>query len=750
MDMKDVSDEKDYLAFYDKIKQNAERAYSRKGEKVRAHPPPQALVWQFMMKLASNEIRFSGNTQGTHMLATSQVPAYYPPCICPVQELKPLMISDMTLETHHRGERALVRVLTPADRITAIMAIIEDEEGTAVLMQLYNQPEESVVSKDQILREGDVCILKEPYFKGTVDGSYSLRVDHVSDIIWLQDTDPRIPFKWRKRVLTLDENSKDIRLEGNAAVQRRAWAEAEQLYTDAIRVAKTPEEEQLAHLNRSLANLNLERPEKALNDALKGNTSEKALFREAKALYSLRKFNPCLEKLLAVVRSNPKNSDAWVEIKRAKQRICEEETGAYQFSNMYKQAESTPPLIDCATYVGSVEVRDAPGRGRGLFTTKRVKAGELLLCEKAFAYSYANEDSPVGREKITILVNLNSKTMCMGGQANLITQIVQKLFHNHTGADVFTELYHDDYPKVAVSKVDGAPVVDTFLIAKIIQLNCFGAPRSSYSTHMSGLNLQKPPPEKREKSSYTTCGIWPLASRINHSCVTNCSRSFIGDMMIIRATADLDPNTELFHGYYNPGPHETYEETRKSMRNWCFVCSCALCLEKKATSAKTMRERKDLCQSLKSVLKPNSSLAQCIRAAKILEAIEKTYQPAKPNTPLVPRHELWDPYFALGGRLVQLDKLAEGLEMLFKGLEALGYVVVACPPRNTGGKKTVLEIKRWGEVNEYTICAFLPMLHAYEQLAPELSDVVRRYASIVYSIIVGEKDTIGAWFPPFC
>ncbi|KAI1210829.1 uncharacterized protein F4807DRAFT_40365 [Annulohypoxylon truncatum] len=765
MDIKDISEEKQFLAHFDQIKQNAERAYRRKGEKVREHPPPQMLVWKFIMKLAASDIMSAGSTHKS-MFATSQVPAYYLPCIHPVQELKPLMISNMTLETHHRGKRALVRVLTPADRMTAVMAIIEDEEGTAVMLQLYNQPEESVVSKDQILREGDVCILKEPYFKVTVDGSYSLRVDHVSDVIWLQDTDPRIPLKWRKRVLTLDESSKEIRLEGNAAVQKCQWAEAEKLYTDAIRAAETPEEAQLAHLNRSLANLHLERPEKALDDALRGHPSggpnEKALFREAKALYALRKFSPCLEKFLAVVRCNPKNSDAWAEIKRVKQRLCEEETGAYQFGSMYKQAERTPPLIDCATYVGSVEVRDSPGRGKGLFTTKRVKAGELLLCEKAFAYSYAGDDTPIGQQKITILMNLNSKTMCMGGQANLITQIVQKIYHNHEGADVFTNLHHGDYPKVATSEVDEAPVVDTFLIAKIIQLNCFGAPRSSYATHTFGENTTNhntnTNKNKQDRPSYTTCGIWPLASRINHACVTNCRRSFIGDFMLVRATRDLDAGTELLHAYHQPDPDETYEETRRATtRSWGFACGCALCLAKKETSVRTARERKALYRSLDPLLRrdnnnttssSSASAPQLARAAKVLGALEKTYGPTKPGAAPVPRLELWDPYFALAARLVQMDKPVDGLEMALRGLEALGYVVVASPPRDAGKKKKgVLEIKRWGQVNEYVIYTFLSMLHAYGRLAPELCEVVKGYAGIIYSIVVGEKDTIGTRFP---
>lgn len=168
-----------------------------------------------------------------------------------------------------------------------------------------------------------------------------------------------------------------------------------------------------------------------------------------------------MDKLLVLVRCKPQNTEVWTEIKRVKQRLYEEETGLYQYAIMYKQIETTPPLVDCATYIGPVTVRDSAGRGKGLFTTRSVKAGELLLCEKAFAYSYAGDDSPVGRSNIAILMNLSMNTMCVGGQAQLITQIVQKLYHDPASAESFTGLHHGDYNRVKVSEVDGAPVVDT-------------------------------------------------------------------------------------------------------------------------------------------------------------------------------------------------------------------------------------------------------------------------------------------------
>ena len=223
----------------------------------------------------------------------------------------------------------------------------------------------------------------------------------------------------------------------------------------------------LAHLNRSLANLKLDRPEKALEDAVRGGgspqRSEKGLFREAKALYTLNKYDSCLQTLQAMVASYPNNKEGWSDIERVKQRLREQKTGAYNFRTMQNQAKTTPPIIDCATYVGNVAIRPSPGYGRGLFTTHPVKAGELLLCEKAIAYSYAGNDDPIGCRNQSLLINMSTNTMTLGGQAYLISQAVQKLYHNPDSAGAFKRLYHGDYQPVTVAEVDGKPIVDTYV-----------------------------------------------------------------------------------------------------------------------------------------------------------------------------------------------------------------------------------------------------------------------------------------------
>jgi hypothetical protein len=119
--------------------------------------------------------------------------------------------------------------------------------------------------------------------------------------------------------------------------------------------------------------------------------------------------------------------------------------------------------LDHATFTGPVVVKLSPGRGRGLFTTKAVKPGELLLCEKAFAYCYAGSSEEISKasSKIKLLVNIHTNQMTMGTQSDLITAIVQKLWRNPSLLSDFTTLHHGSYEPVCVTEVDGQPVIDT-------------------------------------------------------------------------------------------------------------------------------------------------------------------------------------------------------------------------------------------------------------------------------------------------
>jgi len=158
----------------------------------------------------------------------------------------------------------------------------------------------------------------------------------------------------------------------------------------------------------------------------------------------------------------PSNVAAQGELTRAINRLAEQEYGRYRFKQLYMEASKLrPPHLDHSTYVGPVSVRASGSRGRGLFTTKAVKAGELLLCEKAFAHAFVDNGKAKVNADITLLVNTETDSMAMGAQAELIRMIVQKLYRNPSLASVITDLHHGSYKPVDVSDVDDTPIVDT-------------------------------------------------------------------------------------------------------------------------------------------------------------------------------------------------------------------------------------------------------------------------------------------------
>ncbi|CAJ2507834.1 Uu.00g090200.m01.CDS01 [Anthostomella pinea] len=687
-----------------------------------------------------------------------------------VRHLQWMMISAMKLETHHRGTKTLLRVLTPPDRINAVMAVVEDQEGTAVLLQLYHLPEETVVPADHVLCKDRVCILKEAFFKATTDGTYSLRVDHVNDIIWLADDDEHIPAKWRRQRLAVQQASLEARMQGNKAVSNNDWAKAERLYSSAISAAETSEESMLALLNRSLANLRLGRFENALSDATRGTVdkepseSEKALFREARALYEMRNYKECMGRLVVLTKEFPGNNAVKPELDRTQARLREQQFGEFSFRRIYQQAKAKSPVIDCATYSGPVEIRPSPGRGRGLFTSAAVAAGDLLGCEKAFAYSYAGDDQPEGIRNTTLLMDVASKRFTVGGQAHLISQIVQKLLHNPESSKEFLDLHPGKYQAVSTREVDGRPVVDSFLVVQIILANVFGAPRTSRSSfRTTTLELKKP------STSHTTCGIWILASHLNHSCVGNCRRSFIGDMQIIRATRDIPADTELFFSYRHAETMASYTETQKKLENWDFKCGCALCLDKKVTSDDTLKRRKALLSQLKTVMRPsiNPRSVDTKRALAVLEKMEASYATPVRKEPsaadlsssalatvqITPRLELLDPYLGLGRLFLTIGKPADSVKVTVKCLEALGFVINAPPPGSTRANTSPpsqLVLEAWGMVDDLVVLAFMQLFHAYMPKSPELASRAREYAATAYSMMVGEKETVFEEIPELC
>lgn len=144
------------------------------------------------------------------------------------------------------------------------------------------------------------------------------------------------------------------------------------------------------------------------------------MFRAAEALYHLSRYDDCCEVLKKLCNLFPNNDQATAVFARAQRRCAETSSGQFDFKLLQAEAKKhRPPHLDHATYVGPVEVRKVKGKGRGLLTTKPVKAGDLILCEKAFSHAHI-DDEQESNASITLLMNVETDKGFMGGQADLI------------------------------------------------------------------------------------------------------------------------------------------------------------------------------------------------------------------------------------------------------------------------------------------------------------------------------------------
>ncbi|EAW07588.1 TPR domain protein [Aspergillus clavatus NRRL 1] len=738
MDIHDVSNVPEYMQWLRKHRQTLQSAQSRQGQKPKFTKSRDGIIMQFMLRLMASTARVDSPSN----IRSSFVPPAYAPCVTALHDLRKTKIKDLRLETHHRGSYIVLRAVTPPDIMTAVVAIVEDEDGDVLMLQLYNQ-EKDLVAHGR-LAEGTVMIVKEPYLKVMSDGDYGIRVDHLSDMKLLTEHDPLLPLLWRPRLTEIDTSARFWRLKGNDYFNAGGYHLAIECYSQALASSPTTEEAFTIRLNRALTYLKANQFEAALSDTEKlapgsdSKPSEKALLRRAQALYYLQRYQESCEVHQVLGREYPTNATVKSEFGRAEARLAEQQSGKYQFQRLQLEAKKRrPPHLDHATYIGPVAVGSAQSRGRGLFTTAPVRAGDLLFCEKAFTHVFYDTESSDGG--LTLLINVQEDAMTIGAQASLIALIAQKLYKTPSLMPTFTDLYHGSYKPVKVSEVDGTPVVDTFLIERTMSLNVFGCPLSSRESHIRA--MRKMTPQVKGRDAFHSCGVWALASYINHSCYSNAQRSFIGDMMIVRATQDLPANTEIAFWYQEPS-EQTSKEKPVNLQHWGFKCSCEVCQDLFETENSVLANRRRLVAGLAKLFQSGKSNLARIEAT--LATIEGTYR--RPAFE-VPRWSICKAYLTLAAIYAGTHQPQKAVQCALKTLESLGYIVEGgALPHQTG---TPLLIRKWGLMKDSLVGCWMILSTAYRDIAPELAIQAGEYARITYRICVGEDETFDQTYSPY-
>ncbi|EXM21557.1 SET domain [Fusarium oxysporum f. sp. vasinfectum] len=277
-------------------------------------------------------------------------------------------------------------------------------------------------------------------------------------------------------------------------------------------------------------------------------------------------------------------------------------------SRIVSNLSKTGGRPDAASYGGPTEIKDSPGSGRGLFATQNIEPNEIILCEKAFCATWSHE-----ADTFTALAcDLREDAAIKVFPAGLHKAVVRKLLNNPSQVEKVLRL-HGDYHGLGgkLQEVDGSPVIDTFQVHDIIQRNAFGLGQQT----------------EDEDVSNASTGLWIRASYINHSCIPNAKKDFVGDLIISRAMRRIAAGEEITHSYDESSDYEARKANIR--RTWNFECCCQLCLVEGAESEDVRQRRWQAEENANNFAEANSPYVASrimVRRAKMQrQTLNETY-----------------------------------------------------------------------------------------------------------------------------
>lgn len=568
----------------------------------------------------------------------------FPPSRTPLAELQPILLSDLRLETHHKGKILFVRTFGYPTRTVSCSNAIEDVQGNVDRVGVYNESRR--LSPHEILPHNSVFAIKEPLYKVTHEGSSVIRVDHPSDLIRLPPGHPLIPAKFTSDITsaaaggissTTSDTASDHKQRGNTLYANGNHLAAFSAYTAGLVNCQDAVLRSDLLRNRSLMSLMLHRYEPAIVDATASVLSPEAMpdehernLRNAKAFgraglahYALRNYHDAEVALEEALTLDPINQVFTRELSKAKQRLQELDSDTMDVSVLVESLRPRRVRLDHADFTKNVKIDHAGQRGRGLFATRALRTGDLIMCEKAFEMVLDRENASV----VIMVCNADTGRSSTGTHVDLLHSIITRLRHNPIEAVKVLQLHAGSAytPQTNVDIVDGQAIVDTWQVRAIMDHNAFNCDiRQAHSK----ASLHAPDP------AFGSSGLWVLSSFVNHACVSNAARTYIGDFMILRASCDIACGEEITLSYFNC--FENYrEDLAELQRHWGIRCHCKVCVVEQVVPRDLLQERARLMTLIRELMatcgEPIGMQADeddIQHAISLYRLLERTYPPA--------------------------------------------------------------------------------------------------------------------------
>lgn len=515
----------------------------------------------------------------------------YPPCIESLKHLKTIKLAELEEETHHRGSALLVKRVEPLIRERVVTkAVIKDDDGDVENVELHLAASSAV--HDAFSSDGQLAI-KEPYYTRRADGTTIIRIDHPTDVVLPQDREVKA-----ESAEAESKSAAEWKQVGNDALKAGEFSRSRNAYKTGLSAAKEDEKRLKLDLyrNAARAELELKQFDEAKTDAFAAvsdgadsslaNLDVKAYFRAGLASYNLEHFDDAEIYYRALLELDKNDADGGRELVKVQRRLGERRHGNFDFDTVIKTSLRNPH-IDAAKYANSVQIGESEHGGRGLFATRDLRTGDLVLCEKAFCSVFQQDPGWFAAFKL-----YEGKLSVASSATALWCQTVQKLLNNPSTISKVAEL-SGKYEGIGTAEVvvDGSHVVDTFQIHDIIERNTFGIPSPQKGRRNKAFGFAAE--TQGDKPLGENTGLFVKAAYMNHSCVPNTRKFFIGDLILMRATRPISKGEELFQAYVQTDAG--VEPRRRLLEStWHFRCNCKLCAAESQESKEKIASREAL------------------------------------------------------------------------------------------------------------------------------------------------------------
>lgn len=570
-----------------------------------------------MLNLNSDMELMGGGAEKSEGITVLAIDKPYSPSTASLDELEPIKLSELKMETHHKERKLAVKRNDAVVEQKAHSWTVVEEEGSEDVERL-----EVVVHKsrggEDLLDSIKAFTIKEPYFTLSDDNEPTLRIDHPSDIVIHGE-----------EVATSEgaspvERATKCKEEGNASLKRKELLDAHAKYTKGLSIlekggASTDKLAHDIHRNRAHVNLQLSRMDEAKTDGIAAVTNiddarhkdldSKAYFRAACAAYNLGQWQEAKELFSKQKSLAPSDKDAATNLEKLEARLREQQTGEYNFDKIRAGLSKLRPRADVADYDGQTERKESKGHGYGLFATKDITAGSIILCEKALHIVWSHEAD--GWTALTVDAR-DSQTRVQ--PVGLTKALVAKLMSNPSQIEKATSLFgdHVGLGQQLLSK-DGSPVVDAFQIHDIVSRNAFG-PGQTFATG-------------KQDGRVASTGLWVRSAYINHSCIPNAKKDSVGDLMIFYATRDIKAGEEIVHCYAEA--IDLQDRAANLKTTWGFDCDCRLCKAEKKDGAQVREKRMELMGQAEALMQRDDiRLAKRTTVARmdtVMKELNETY-----------------------------------------------------------------------------------------------------------------------------